>query len=252
MTLRAVFRLPLRQTEGLVGSIIHLLGVELAVPDHSTLSRRAEVVVLPIMPASSGGAVDLLVDSTGVKLCGPGEWLAEKHGTQRRRAWKKLHVGLDAATGRILAASLTDHDVDDGSRVGALLDQIEEPLACFVADGTYDQTGVTEAVAAHTPDAAVVVPPRSTAVSSATADTNPTRRDQHPRHIAEHGRLAWQKSSGYNVRALVEAFFSRGERVIGDGLQFRTEDRRNTEIAIAVRILNYMLALGRPDSVRVA
>ena len=123
LTLRALFRLPLRQTEGLVGSIIHLLGVELAVPDHSTVSRRAKVVRLPVMPASSSGAVDLLVDSTGVKLCGPGEWLVEKHGTKRRRAWKKLHVGLDAVTGRIVAATLTDHDVDDGSQVGPLLDQ---------------------------------------------------------------------------------------------------------------------------------
>jgi hypothetical protein len=252
LTLRAVFRLPLRQTEGLVGSIIHLLGVELAVPDHSTLSRRARTLRLPPEPVSPGGAVELLVDSTGVKLCGPGEWLVEKHGTQRRRAWKKLHVGLDAATGRIVAATLTDHDVDDGSQVGALLDQVEEPLACFVADGAYDQSGVTETVAAHTPDAAVVVPPRSTAVPSATADTDPTQRDRHLQHIAEHGRLAWQKSSGYNVRALVEAFFSRWKRVIGDGLQFRTEDRRNTEIAVAVRILNDMLDLGRPDSVCVA
>jgi hypothetical protein len=87
-----------------------LLGVELAVPDHSTISRRAKVVRLPVMPASSSGAIDLLVDSTGVKLCGPGEWLVEKHGTQRRRAWKKLHVGLDAVTGRIVAATVVSLD----------------------------------------------------------------------------------------------------------------------------------------------
>ena len=102
------------------------------------------------------------------------------------------------------------------------------------------------------PDAAVVVPPRSTAVLSADAETNPTQRDQHLQSIAEHGRMAWQKSSQYNVRALVETFFSRRKRVIGDGLRFRTEVQRNTEIAIAVRILNRMLDLGRPDSVRVA
>ncbi|KAA0676954.1 IS5 family transposase [Roseomonas genomospecies 6] len=252
LTLRAVFRLPLRQTEGLVGSIVQLLGMELAIPDHSTLSRRAKVVRLPVVPAFSVGAVELLVGSTGVKLCRSGEWLVAKHGTQRRRAWKKLHVGLDAATGRILAAIVTDHDVDDASQVGPLLAQIEEPLAAFVADGAYDQTGVTEAVAAHTPDAAVVVPPRSMAVPSANAATNPTQRDRHLQHIAEHGRMAWQKSSRYSVRARVEAFFSRWKRVIGDALRFRTEDRRNTEIAIAIRVLNHMLDLGRPDSVRVA
>lgn len=211
--------------------------MELAVPDHSTLSRRARTLRLPLEPVSSGGAVELLVDSTGVKLCGPGEWFVERHGIQRRRAWKKLHVGLDAVTRWILAAPLTDHDVDDGSQVGALLDQVEEPLAAFVADGTYGQAGVTAAVAAHTSDAAVVMPPRSTAVPSASAETNPTQCDQHLQSIAEHGRMAWQKASRYNVRALAEACFSRWKRVIGDVLQFRTDDRRTTEIAIAIRIL---------------
>ncbi|NUB25788.1 hypothetical protein GAY30_12925 [Azospirillum brasilense] len=120
------------------------------------------------------------------------------------------------------------------------------------ADGAYDQTGVTDAVAEHTPDAAVIVPPRSTAVPSAGAATNPTQRNRHPQDIEEHGRLAWQKASRYTVRALVEALFSRWKRVIGNALRFRTDERRNTEIAIAVRILNRMLDLGRPDSVRVA
>ena len=117
--------------------------------------------------------------------------LVEKHGTQRRRAWKKLHVGLDAVTGRNLAATLTDHGVDDGSQVGALLDQVEEPVAAFVADGAYDQKGVVAAVVEHTPGAAVVVPPGSTAVPSANAAMDPTQRDRHLQYIAEHGRLAW-------------------------------------------------------------
>lgn len=197
LTLRALVRLPLRQTEGLVGSIVQLLGGELTVPDHSTLSRRARAVCLPATPTSPGGAVQLLVDSTGVKLCGPGEWLVEKHGTRRRRAWEKLHVGLDAATGRIVAATLTDHDVDDGSRVGALLDQVEEPLACFVADGAYDQAGVTETVAAHTLDAAVVVPPRSTAVPSATGTSNtlPSTAAWRGRNTRDTTSAPWSRRS---------------------------------------------------------
>ncbi|CAO3429867.1 transposase [Azospirillum endophyticum] len=196
--------------------------------------------------------MELLVNSTGVKLCGPGEWLVEKHGARRRRAWKKLHVGLDAVTGRILAATLTDHGVNDGSQVGALLDQVEEPLAAFVADGDYDQTGAAAAVAEHMLGAAVVVPPRSTGAPSANAVTDPTQHDQHLQYIAQHGRLAWQKTFRCTVRALVEAFFSRGKRAIGDGLRFQTGDRRNAEIVIAVRILNRMRDLGHPDSIRVA
>ncbi|WP_445504350.1 IS5 family transposase, partial [Microvirga sp. G4-2] len=123
LTLRAVFRLALRQTEGLIGSILQLLGLDLAVPDHSTLSRRAETLEVP-RSISRTGPMHLLVDSTGLRLCGSGEWLVEKHGTRRRRSWRKLHIGIDASTGQMLASELTAHDVEDGSQIEALLDQI--------------------------------------------------------------------------------------------------------------------------------
>jgi Transposase DDE domain len=137
LTLRAVFRLALRQTEGLIGSILRLLGLDLPVPDHSTLSRRAETLEVP-RPQSSTALVHLLVDSTGLKLCGAGEWLAEEHGTRRRRSWRQLHIGMDAGTGRIVAAVLTDKEADDGAQGGPLLGQIDGPVASFTADGAYD------------------------------------------------------------------------------------------------------------------
>ena len=251
LTLRAVFRLPLRQTEGLIGSILALLGLDLAVPDHSTLSRRAETLRLP-RPKAGSEPVHLLVDSTGLKLCGPGEWLVEKHGSKRRRGWRKLHLATDAQTGRIVAAVLTDKDADDGPQVGPLLDQIEEPVASFTGDGAYDRDDVYTEVAARHAEAAVVVPPRSNAVPSGTAETAPTRRDRHLQVIAERGRMGWQRASGYNSRALVEADVSRWKRVIGDGLRSQTDGRQATEVAIAADVLNRMLELGRPDYVRVA
>ena len=171
LTLRAVFRLALRQTEGLIGSILQLLGLDLAVPDHSTLSRRAETLEVPRPCPSSGGPVHLLVDSTGLRLCGPGEWLVEKHGTRSRRSWRKLHIGVDAETGQILASELTTSDVDDGSQVEPLLDQITAPLASFIGDGAYDQAGIYDTVAKRHPEADVIVPPRSTAVLSDMAET---------------------------------------------------------------------------------
>src|SRR4029453_17708599 len=116
LTLRAVFHLALRQTEGLIGSILQLLGLDLAVPDHSTLSRRAETLEVP-RPRCGREPVHLLVDSTGLRLCGPGEWLEERHGTKRRRAWKKLHLATDADTGQIVASVLTGREADDGSQV---------------------------------------------------------------------------------------------------------------------------------------
>src|SRR5690349_7470817 len=136
LTLKAVFRLALRQTEGLIGSIIGLLGLDLSVPDHATLSRRAETLEVPRQRSdrrTDAGRdpepLHLLVDSTGLKLCGPGQWLIEKHGTRRRRSWKMLHLGMDADTGRNVASELTPHDGDDGSQVGPLLDQVAAPLA---------------------------------------------------------------------------------------------------------------------------
>jgi hypothetical protein len=251
LTLRAVFRLALRQTEGLIGSVLRLLGLDLPVPDHSTLSRRAETLAVP-RPKPGSAPVHLLVDSTGLRLCGPGEWLVEKHGSKRRRAWRVLHLATDADTGRIVASALTDREADDGSQVGPLLDRIDGSLASFTGDGAFDRDDVYAAVAARHPEAAVVVPPRANAVPSDTAETAPTQRDAHLRCIAERGRMGWQRASGYGWRALVEADISRWKRVIGDGLRFQTDGRQATEVAIATDALNRMLDLGRPRNVRIA
>ena len=147
LTPRAVFRLALHQTEGLIGSILRLLGFDLPVPDHSTLSRRAETLEVP-RPGAGSAPVHLLVDSTGLKLCGRGEWLEEKHGTKRRRARRVLHLATDADTGRIAASDLTDRDADDGSQVGPLLDQVTAPVASSTGDGAYDRDDVYAGVAA--------------------------------------------------------------------------------------------------------
>jgi len=252
-TFRAVFRLALRQTEGLIGSIIPLLGLALAVPDHTTLSRRAGTLEVPRpRPRNDGEPLHLLVDSTGLKLCGAGEWLLEKHGTKMRRSWRKPHIGMNADTGQIVAAALTVKEVDDGSQAGPWLDQVAASLASFTGDGAYDQDGVSAAVAERHPDAAVIVPPRSTAVPSEAAEAKPTQRDRHLQFIAEHGRAAWQKASGYTKRARAEAAIGRFKQVIGDGLRSRTDQRRATEVDVAVHALNRMLELGRPISVRIA
>ncbi len=258
LTLRAVFRLAYRQAEGLIGSIVSLLGLSLRVPDHTTLSRRAATLNVRRLRSESVNAgadsepMHLLVDSTSLKLCGKGEWLLEKHGTATRRSWRALHLGVDARTGRIVAATLTSKDVDDASQAGPLLDKAAGPVASFTGDGGYDQDRVYDSVTQRHPDAAVVVPPRATAVPSDTAETEPTQRDGHLQHIAEHGRMAWQNASGYNKRARVEATMNRWKQVIGDELRAHTDERRATEVAVAVHALNRMLELGRPSYVRVA
>src|SRR3954470_11113223 len=144
------------------------------------------------------------VSERKLKLYGAGEWLVEKHGTKTRRSWRKLHLGRDADTGRIVAATLTDRDVDDASQVGPLLDQVDGQIDSFTGDGAYDQDGVYASVAERHPEAAIIVPPRATAVPSRTAETAPTQRDRHLQLIAEKGRMGWQKASGYNWRARAE------------------------------------------------
>src|SRR4051794_28154348 len=250
--------LALRQTEGLIGSLMRLLGLDLPVPDHTTLSRRATTLEVArsrssrSTDAGDGAApVHLLVDSTGLKLWGAGEWLVEKHGTKLRRSWRNLHLGVDADTGQIVASALTGPEADNGAQVGPLLDQVAGPVASVTGDGAYDQEGVYASVAQRHPEAAVIVPPRSTAVPSQTAESAPTQRDRHLQLIAERGRRAWQRASGYTTRARAETAISRYKRVIGDELRSHTEERRATEMDVAVHVLNCMLDLGRPTYVRV-
>src|SRR3954463_773080 len=238
---------------------MRLIGLDLPVPDHTTLSRRAATLEVPRPRSGSSpnahtrtAPVHLLVDSTGLKLCGPGAWLIEKHGTRTRRSWRTLHLGVDADTGQIVATVLTTPDVDDGSQAGPLLDQVAGPVVSFTGDSAYDQDLVSASVAERHPEAAVVVPPRATAVPSETAESAPTPRDRHLQLIAERGRMAWQTASGYTKRARAEAAIGRWKQVIGDRLRAHTEERRATEVDVAAHVLNRMLDLGRPESVRVA
>ena len=153
--------------------------------------------------------------------------------------------GCDARSIRLLG-------LDVAVQVGALPDQVTPPVVFFIGDGAFDRDDVYDEVAERHPDAAVIVPPRSSGVLSETAATAPTQRDRHLQFIAERGRMAWQKASGHNWRAPVETDISRYKRVIGDALRSRTDARRATEVGIAIRALNRMLTLGRPESVGIA
>jgi hypothetical protein len=159
---------------------------------------------------------------------------------------------MDAGTGEIVAAALTANDVGDASQVGPLLDQLEGPVASLTGNGAYDQESLYRSVIDRDPEALVIVPPRLTAVLSETAETAPTQRDRHLQCIADKGRIAWQKGAGYSTRSRVDAAIGRYKQVIGDGLRFHKDERRTTEVGVAVYVLNRMQELGRPISVRIA
>jgi hypothetical protein len=162
---------------------------------------------------------------------------------------RKLHLAVDAASGRIVAQTLTDQNVDDPSQVGSLLDQIDDPIVQVTADGAYDGVPTYQTIAQHGDSIEVVIPPRATAVLSSELDT-PTQRDRHLAMIAEQGRLAWQASTGYGQRSLVETTMGRYKTLIGSRLRARGFAAQQTEAAIGVAVLNRMLVAGRPDSVR--
>ncbi len=252
LMLRLAFGRPWRQTEGLLGSLMRLLGLELPVPDHTTFSRRSADLEVASALATTEKPVTVVIDSTGLKVFGTGEWHLEKHGGTARRSWRKLHLAVDPDTGELLASELTSNEEGDASLVGPLLDQIASPIATVLADGAYDGEPVYRAVAAHSPDAAVIIPPRSTAVPSDTADSAPSQRDRHIQLINERGGLGWQRVVHYGRRSLGEVAMLRYKQVIGRSLRARTLSAQKVEAAGGCKVLNIMTSLGTPVSHKVA
>jgi hypothetical protein len=253
LALRLVFHQPLRQTEGLVRSIAELLEVDIAIPDHTTLSRRGGGLTILPKCVDRTEPLHLLVDSTGLKIYGEGEWLDQKHAIRARRRWRKLHLGIDAVTHEIVAVELTPDDVGDVSEIPDLLDQIDADMASLTADSAYDGEVVHDAVAKRHPEAAAIIPPQATAVPN---ETTATQRDHHIAEIAKQGRMkqgriGWQRRSGYNRRSLAETAMYRYKTIVGRRLHARTLPNQRVEAKIGCNMLNRMMGLGMPASARV-
>ncbi|GLT11980.1 IS5 family transposase [Sulfitobacter porphyrae] len=255
LTLGLVFKQPLRQTQGLMRSIARLLGVGIAVPDFSTLSRRGNGLTLRPKPKSRcDKPVQMVVDSTGLKIFGEGDWLEQKHKAKRkRRTWRKLHLGLDLVSGEIVCSDLTKDAVGDPTALPGLLDQVDGPMDRFLVDGAYDGKPTSDLLAARFGSTIeVTIPPPRNAIPSLSAAYNPTARDRAIAQIKADGRMAWQKSSGYNQRSRGETQMGRWKTVIGPKLMARTFENQKTEARIGVQVLNQMNALGRPSFERTA
>ncbi|MGR9061574.1 IS5 family transposase (plasmid) [Rhizobium leguminosarum] len=255
LTLRVVYGLALRQTQGLMRSVAALMEFDIAVPDFSTLPRRSKGLALPSTKsgARASGPVYLVVDSTGLKVFGEGEWLENKHTIKvKRKRWRKLHIGLDLASGEIVCADLTTDDVGDPTALPGLLDQIDGPVAKFIADGAYDGAPTRDLLETRFGEIVeIIIPPPKTAVERPQSAFNPTVRDRHIAEIENKGRMAWQKSTGYNQRSRVETQMGRWKTVIGPKLKARNFDNQKTEAKIGVHVLNRMTELGRPEFRRV-
>jgi hypothetical protein len=229
-----VFRQPLRQTQGLMCSIAKLLGVKIAVPSFSTLSRRGNGLTLRVQPQTNGPVgIQLVVHSTGLNIHDAGEWLVqleEKHKTKRkRRSWRKLHLGLDLVSGEIVCSDLTADGVGDCTALPGLLDQIDVPADLFLANGAYDGDPTCDLLLERFGEGIeIAIPPPKNAMLSPDAVRNPTIRDRQITDLKAYGRIAWQKKSGYNQRSRGETLMGRWKAVIGPKLKARSfENQKN-------------------------
>ena len=248
LLVREVFKLPLRQTEGFLKSIISLMAVEIRVPDFSSMSKRSGALKRLRLNQEMKPGIHVIVDSTGLKVYGKDEWHQEKHKVKAKRTWRKLHLAVDEKH-QMIAVELTTPETGDPSTVSDLLSQIDTDFDTFIADGAYDADPVYKAVLDKQENAQVVIPPHRTAILSSHGTS---QRDQHIRSLEAHGRMNWQRETGYNQRNYAELAMRRFKCLFGNTLKARALPQQKTEAWIATQALNRMTQIGMPSSVKKA
>lgn len=250
-TVQAIYGLAGRQTQGFLQSVFALLKLDLTVPDHSTLSRRRRQLTITLPVRDWHRTRHLVVDSTGVKVYGEGEWKVRQHGISKRRTWRKLHFCTDAATLEIVSVVASTNNVSDGEVLPELLADVPGKIAQVSADGAYDQRKCYDALNKHGAQAAI--PPRKGARIWQHAHTSAARhvRDENLRRIRKVGRKEWQRESSYHRRSLAETQVFRYKLIFGDRLQTRLVENQFKEMMLKSALLNRMTHLGMPDTVKV-
>lgn len=246
LTLKATFSLPYRALEGFGRSLMKLMELDFDVPDHSHMSRRAKGLTVQIPCKNRKGPSHIVVDSTGLKIYGEGEWKVRKHGSSKRRRWIKVHLAVDANEKDVVGVEVTTEEWGDSEVFEGLIDQVEGKIDQIDGDGAYDTREAYDV--AKKRDATLVVPPRENAVEW---------EEGHPRtealaQIKEKGMAEWKEKTGYHRRSIAENAMYRFKQLFGDKLASRRFDTRVVEAHARVAAMNIMTYLGMPVSVRVA
>jgi hypothetical protein len=251
LMIKNLYGLALRQTTGMVGRLLELVGLDWDVPDFSTLSRRQKHLQVTLTHQRRGGPLHLLIDSTGIKMLGEGEWKRKKHGADYRRQWRKVHLGIDAQTLEIRAIEITANSIGDAPMLPALLNQIppEEPVESVGGDGAYDTKACHAAIASR--GATALIPVRKNAQAWKDSSAGARARNEILRTTQRLGRAIWKKWSGYHRRSLVETKM-RCFKLLGERVMARDFDRQVAELQIRAALLNRFTQLGTPQTVRVA
>ena len=247
LTIRELFKLPYRQTEGFGRSLVGLLNVDVAIPDFTSLAKRSAKLGISLSITNKRGPIDIVVDSTGLKVFGEGEWKMRTHGKSKRRTWRKVHLSVDPETHEMVAEVLTENSKDDASQVAPMLEQIDQPVETFYGDGSYDKWKVYDLL--ESKNIQPVVPPQHNAriKQHGNATSEPLARDEAIRGIRSLGRKSWKQEVGYHRRSLAETAMYRLKQTFGNKLKNRTIDNQNIESRIRCKILNQFTHLGLPQ-----
>lgn len=251
-TLGEVYRLPLRATEGLTRALVRLLGVELSVPDYTTLCRRRRALEVELPRRREDEPMHVVVDSTGIKVYGEGEWEVRQHGYSRRRTWRKLHLGVDAATGELVAVVVSTNSFKDSQLLPDLLEQVEDEISQVSADGASDSRNCYAAIRDR--EARAAIPPRKGARIWQHGNPKAERhiRDENLRAIRRTGRAQWKRESRYHRRSLAETAVFRVKMIFGERVSARSFGGQAAQLLVRCATLNRMTHLGMPDSYAVA
>ena len=255
LMIKAVFRVALRALQGLIGSLIKILGLNLGCPHYSRFSRRAKGLQIPLRRLlKPGERLNVVFDSTGVKVYGEGEWKVRKHGYSKRRTWRKVHVGMCADSGQVVVSAVTSNNVPDDIAMIHMMEALEgTPIGNVLGDGAYDTTDCRETV--HDMGGRQIIPPDKNAkLQKGIPSPALQERDRAIRRIQElgdEGRSLWKQEVGYHRRSLVETLMFRYKTILGDRLTARKEQNQVTEVRIKLDVLNRMTEVGKPKSYRV-
>jgi IS5 family transposase len=247
LTLRNLFRLALRATEGLVSSLIELLGLPIIAPTYSTLSRRQESLSIPTYQNKNKQPMHLVVDATGIKIYGEGEWKMRQHGKEKRRTWRKLHIAVNEATQDIVMAVVTEANVNDSEMLKSLLGGNKLPIKQVTGDGAYDTHDCYQSVIDV--GAKPCFPPRVNAARNKPTDEAWRLRNHAVGRVRQKGLKKWKIKNNYHRRSLSETAFSRLKKIFGGHAASRKMQNQTIELLLRCNMLNKMNQLGMPDSV---
>lgn len=256
LTVRKIYHLGYRQTEGFVESFFRQTNVALPVPSYSQLCRRSAGLCLRLQTHQDKAVTDIVVDSTGLKVYGEGEWKVRKHGWGKHRTWMKLHVALDADDQQVQAVELTTNGVDDATAAEALVQGIDAVINSFTGDGAYDKEKMRKCLAEKTreqgEDIQECIPPRRGAVVDRKGRSHLEKRNDAIKAIRRLGRGQWKVVTGYHRRSKAETFMFRYKVILGGRLQARKSEQQKAEVSVGCKILNRMLQIAKPKSVKAA